>query len=157
MNNSENHAIIYHKLSGLFVDLNMMIAIVLMCYMLDNIDYYLNEYISYWKNYRYYHSFLVYDEIAVSHKKNHFFWGEARFPPYTNESQAIRYPPMLLQPHNETAAPQWNCSPTMKLQPHNETAAPQWNCSPAMIMQPHNCQIGAKILIDIWYVKLFNK
>ena len=29
-----------------------------------------------------------------------FTWGEARFPPYTNESLAIRYPPMLLQPRN---------------------------------------------------------
>ena len=29
-----------------------------------------------------------------------FTWGEARFPPYTNESLAIRYPPMLLQSRN---------------------------------------------------------
>jgi hypothetical protein len=28
-------------------------------------------------------------------KKNN--WGEARFPPYTNESLAIRYPPMLIE------------------------------------------------------------
>ena len=41
------------------------------------------------------------------------------------------YPPMLMQPHNDPAAP--------------------------MLIQPHNCRIGAKILIDICYVKLFNK
>ena len=62
MNNSENHAIIYHKQNGLLMNLNMMIEIERMYYILHNTDYYSNEYINYSNNYLYYRSFfLVYE------------------------------------------------------------------------------------------------
>ena len=58
MNNSENHAIIYHKQNDLLLNLNMTIVIARMYYILHNTDYYLNEYINYLDNYLYYHSFF---------------------------------------------------------------------------------------------------
>ena len=60
MSNSENRAIIYYTLFDLFVDLNMMIVIVLMYYMQDKTDHYLNNCINNLNKYSYYHSFLVY-------------------------------------------------------------------------------------------------
>jgi hypothetical protein len=58
MNNSENHAIIYHKQNGLLMNLNMMIEIERMYYILHNTDYYSNECINYLNNYLYYRSFF---------------------------------------------------------------------------------------------------
>jgi hypothetical protein len=58
MNNSENHAIIYHKQNDLLMNLNMTIVIARMYYILHNTDYYLNEYINYLNSDLYYHSFF---------------------------------------------------------------------------------------------------
>jgi hypothetical protein len=46
-NNSGNHVIIYHRQTDSFVDWNMMIVIVLMCYMLNKTGHYLNGCINY--------------------------------------------------------------------------------------------------------------
>lgn len=61
MNNSENHATIYHKQNSLLMNLNMMIVIAQMLNMMYKTDHYLNKYINYLDNYLYYHSFLVYE------------------------------------------------------------------------------------------------
>jgi hypothetical protein len=42
----------------------------------------------------------LWDSWLIINNINKSLWGEARFPPYTNESLVIRYPPMLF------AAPQ---------------------------------------------------
>ena len=86
MNNSENHATIYHKQNCLLPNLNMMIVIERMLNMLYKTDHYLNKCINYLDNYLHYHSFFGVRVVRVSLKKNQFLggnrWGEARFPPY---------------------------------------------------------------------------
>ena len=77
MNNSENHAIIYHKQNDLLMNLNMTIVIARMYYILHNTDYYLNEYINYLNSDLYYHSFFGVKYWCLPLKKINFLGGTA--------------------------------------------------------------------------------
>ena len=77
MNNSENHATIYHKQNCLLPNLNMMIVIERMLNMLYKTDHYLNKCINYLDNYLYYHSFFWCMSSQQFPLKKINFWGEA--------------------------------------------------------------------------------